>query len=84
MKYDNKTIPEIAIQYARLRVSLEMLKDVKKDKEGAVLGYISAHIAEAEEALEFLQKTNRRMQGKLRLNDLELELSGFRNTTVRL
>ena len=84
MKYNDKSVSEIAVQYALLKESLEILRDVRKDKNGAILSYVSGHYINAEKAIDFLQSIPTTLQERLELGKLESELLEFANIPLKL
>ena len=83
-EYISESVAEIATRYFLLNDSLEKLRDVKKDREGAVLGYISNYYEKARKSLEFFQKTSTELRKRLKIRDLEEELFLFTNTSIKL
>ena len=77
-------ISEIATHYILLRESLEKLRDARRDKTGAVLGYVSQHYIAAEGAKNFLSSAPDYIKEKLGIRELEMELNQFGNVILRL
>lgn len=84
MDYDDGSVSEIATHYTLLRESLEKLRDARKDKHGAVLGYVSKHYEIADRAVKFLQAVPDSLKERLKLEELEIEFDEFANTVLRL
>ncbi len=84
MEYSDESVCEIVKQYHLLASSLERLKDVRDDNNGAVLGYVSKHYTDACGAAKFLQGLVPSLKGRLKLRELEEELERFSNALVSL
>jgi hypothetical protein len=84
MNYNHDTVSEIVKKYLLLRGCLEILRDVKKDQGGAVLGWVAEHYEKAREADEFLKKIPSELQERLEIGKLEKELGEFANTHIHL
>ncbi len=84
MDYTDETVSEVAMQYALLRESLERLRDARRDKDGAVLGYLSEHFGIAYVAIESLESMPYSLKERLKIGELETELHEFANTMLRL
>jgi hypothetical protein len=84
MGYTDKTIAEVADRYSELKECLRELNDAKNSSDGAVLSWVSRHYERANEALNFLKKMPAELQARLKISDLEIGLSFFANTHIRL
>jgi len=85
MMYSEQAVSKIAIQYSLLNESLEKLRDARKNR--AVLGWVSKHYIDAQEAMRYLQTTamlSGSIKEKLQLGKLEEELINFGNTPANL
>ena len=83
--YNEQAVSEIAIQYNLLNESLGKLRDARKDR--AVLGWVSKHYINAQEAMRYLQTTamlSGSIKEKLQLGKLEEELLNFGDTPTNL
>ena len=56
MDYNDKSVCKLMKTYFELVHALDELEDVKKDKNGAVLGWVSDYYLKAEQSMEFLNK----------------------------
>ncbi|MCX6749198.1 MAG: hypothetical protein NTW17_00430 [Candidatus Pacearchaeota archaeon] len=85
MEYDDDLVYKIAEQYALLRHSIEKLKEVRGDKQGAILGYTARHYISAEDALKFLNlpEIPQSVRKRLKIWELEEELLDFANMSVK-
>jgi len=84
VKY-GKMVSDIVKQYALLQSSLQELRDVRSDKDGAILDYVANHYVSASRALDFLiSVTSSDVKTELHLGDLEQELMSFGNIPLRL
>lgn len=84
MEYREKVVSEIAIQYSILKMSLQELKNIKDDKNGAVLHRVSNHYVDASEAIKFFEAIPNILKEELKISELEEELNNFGNTHIKL
>ena len=85
MDYSDKVVVELMRYYNKLTHALQELDDVKKDKSGAVLGWIATYYQQADDAIEFLRKTaSDDLKKELGLGLLEKRLYEFANTRIKL
>ena len=84
--YNDGLVSLIAKEYAMLTLSLKDLRELRADKDGACLNYVTEIYATAKRAYDFLtsEQVPSTFRDIVNLGELEQELLSFGNTPVRL
>ncbi|MGV8142819.1 MAG: hypothetical protein ACP5NS_04270 [Candidatus Pacearchaeota archaeon] len=82
--YSDESVSLIALNYGALMQSLTALKEAREGRDGAIVfGHVAEHYIIAEKAKKELTAIPRELREKLKLGDLERQLSEFGNLPIQ-